>query len=648
MIDAIILRKASLSFSFAPRRDKTRPMLSATNLTVRLGGRVLLEEASLSLPSGHRAGLVGRNGSGKTTLFRVIAGELQADAGDVNLGGQPRIGRVAQEAPDGPQSLLETVLAADGERAALLVEAETATDPMRIAEIHTRLADIDAHSAPARAAVILAGLGFDETAQARPCNEFSGGWRMRVALAGALFARPDLLLLDEPTNHLDLEATIWLESYLANWPGTLIVISHERRLLNRSVDEIIHLNERKLTRYVGNYDRFERTRRERLVRETKMSERQASEQKRIQAFIDRFRVQANKARQAQSRIKMLARMEPIASVLEEHTTAFSFPSPKPLAPPIISMDRVSVGYEAGKPVLTDLNIRIDMEDRIAMIGANGNGKSTLVKILAGKLTAMEGHIHRPSRLRIGYFAQHQTDELDIAGTPYSHLAQLLPDVIPAKVRSHLGRFGFAQDKAEVRVSALSGGEKARLLLAMMCLDAPQILFLDEPTNHLDVDSREALIEALNEFEGAIILVSHDAHLIDLVCDRLWLVADGTCKPFDGDLDEYARMLQDRRRAARRGKSGKSENGRREARRARAEAREKLAPLRRAARDAEKRMNVLTKKKQQIESDLASPETYERPPENVTELRVRLAESDKAIAEAEEDWMAAQTALEKAE
>ena len=606
-----------------------------------------MENASLSLPTGHRTGLVGRNGSGKTTLFRVIAGELQADDGDINLGGRPRIGRVAQEAPDGPQSLLETVLAADKERAGLLAEAETATDPTRIADVHARLVDIEAHAAPARAARILAGLGFDEEAQARPCNEFSGGWRMRVALAGALFSRPDLLLLDEPTNHLDLEATMWLENYLASWRGTLLVISHERRLLNRVVEEIVHLNDHKLTRYSGNYDRFERTRRERLVRETKMRERQIDEQKRIQSFIDRFRVQANKARQAQSRIKMLARMEPIASVMEQHTTAFSFPSPNQLAPPIISLDRVAVGYEPEKPVLSHLNLRIDMEDRIALIGANGNGKSTLVKLFSGKLAAMEGRMRKPSRLRIGYFAQHQTDELDTAGTPYSHLARLMPDVIPAKVRSHLGRFGFSQEKAEVRVSSLSGGEKARLLLAIMCLNAPHILFLDEPTNHLDVDSREALIEALNEFEGAVILVSHDAHLIDLVCDRLWLVADGGCAPFEGDLDDYAKMLQEKRRATRRAGSPKSENGRREARRARADARAKAAPLRRAVKDAEKRLASLGKTKLRIESDLAAPETYNLPPEEVTELQLKLAQTGNAITETEETWMAAQSALEKA-
>ena len=606
-----------------------------------------MENASLSLPTGHRTGLVGRNGCGKTTLFRVIAGELQADDGDINLGGRPRIGRVAQEAPDGPQSLLETVLAADEERASLVIEAETATDPTRIADVHARLVDIEAHAAPARAARILAGLGFDEEAQARPCNEFSGGWRMRVALAGALFARPDLLLLDEPTNHLDLEATMWLENYLASWRGTLLVISHERRLLNRAVDEIVHLHEHKLTRYTGNYDRFERTRRERLVRETKMRERQISEQKRIQSFIDRFRVQANKARQAQSRIKMLARMEPIASVIEQYTTAFSFPSPDQLAPPIISLDRVAVGYEPEKPVLSQLNLRIDMEDRIALIGANGNGKSTLVKLFSGKLAAMEGRMRKPSRLRIGYFAQHQTDELDTAGTPYSHLAHLMPDVIPAKVRSHLGRFGFSQDKAEVRVSSLSGGEKARLLLAMMCLNSPHILFLDEPTNHLDVDSREALIEALNEFDGAVILVSHDAHLIDLVCDRLWLVADGTCAPFEGDLDDYANMLQEKRRAIRRAGSPKSENGRREARKARADARAMAAPLRRAVKDAEKRLASLAKTKLRIESELASPETYNLPPDDMTELQLKLAKTDQAISETEEAWLAAQSALEKA-
>lgn len=623
-------------------------MLTVKDLTVRLGGRPLLEGASLFVPAHHKVGLIGRNGSGKTTLFRVIEGDLAPDTGSVSLAGRPRVGRVAQEAPDGPQSLLETVLTADEERAALLIEADIATDPTRIAEIHTRLVDIDAHSAPARAAAILSGLGFDEAAQARPCNEFSGGWRMRVALAGALFARPDLLLLDEPTNHLDLEATLWLESYLASWPGTLIVISHERRLLNRVVDEIIHLHDLKLTRYAGNYDRFERVRRENLMHESRMRDRQIAEQQRIQAFVDRFRAKATKASQAQSRLKMLARMEPITSAIEEHTVTFNFPNPEAMPPPLIAAQNVAVGYVPGQPVLSRLNLRIDMDDRIALIGANGNGKSTLVKLLSGRLDVMEGTLRRPSKLRIGYFAQHQAEELNPAGTAFSHIAARMPEARQTAVRSHLGRFGFAQNKADVQVSSLSGGEKARLLFAMMSLSAPHILLLDEPTNHLDVDAREALVEALNGFEGAVILVSHDAHLIDLVCDRLWLVGDGSCAPFDGTLEDYARQLIEQRRASKRNGGESARNERRDGRRSRAASRAEQAPLRRAVTQAERHLAEIGERKRQLEADLASPETYALPPERLTALQIALVEADKALAEAEEAWVAAYTALEEAE
>jgi len=623
-------------------------MLSIANLTVRIAGRVLLEDASLTLPAGHKTGLVGRNGSGKTTLFRVIGGEIAPDDGTVTLAGKPRVGRVAQEAPSGPESLLDAVLAHDEERAALLTEADTATDPGRIAEIHTRLADIDAHTAPARAASILAGLGFDEAAQARPCREFSGGWRMRVALAGALFARPDLLLLDEPTNHLDLEATIWLESYLASWPGTLVVISHERRLLNRVADSIAHLEQHKLTLYGGNYDTFEKTRRERLVLQSKMRDRQVAEQKRIQSFVDRFRAKATKARQAQSRLKMLARMEPIATVIAEQTTSFNFPAPEQLPPPVFAMQNAAAGYEPGKPVLSRLDLRIDMDDRIALIGPNGNGKSTLIKVLAGRLAPLSGDLRAPSKLRVGYFAQHQTEELDADGTPLSHLARLMPDARESKVRAHLGRFGFGVEKADTPVRNLSGGEKARLLLALMCLDEPHVLLLDEPTNHLDVDSREALVEALNEFEGAVIVVSHDAHLIDMVCDRLWLVADGTCSAFDGSLEDYERYLLEMRRGQRRNGADKSEGDKRGTRRNRAEARAQIAPLRKAARDAETVMTKLGKKRDKLRAELAAPETYEGPAEQVTELQIRLAESERDLQQAEEAWLEAQTALEDAQ
>jgi len=623
-------------------------MLHVTNLTYRIAGRILFDDAGVAVPAGHKVGLVGRNGAGKTTLFRLITGEVHADAGSVTVQGRARVGTVAQEAPDGPESLVETVLAADGERAALLAEAETATDPARIAEIHTRLADIDAHGAPARAAAILAGLGFDEESQQRPCRDFSGGWRMRVALAAALFARPDLLLLDEPTNHLDLEATLWLESHLATWPGTLVVISHDRNLLNRVVDGIVHLRGGKLTRYAGTYDRFERTRREQLAVQGRMQARQEAERTRIQAFVDRFRAKATKARQAQSRLKMLARMEPIATVLEERTVTFNFPDPGPLAPPLVTLDRVAVGYEPGRPVLRNLGLRIDMDDRIALLGANGNGKSTLVKLLAGRLAPEAGTRRRSAKLRVGYFAQHQADELDLEATAFTHMARHMPAAEPAKVRAHLGRFGFAQEKADVRVGDLSGGEKARLLFALMSAEAPHLMLLDEPTNHLDVNAREALVQALNAYDGAVVLVSHDAHLIDLVCDRLWLVDDGTCAPFEGDLGDYRARLLEQRRAGRRAARGEAKPGRKELRRDRARARAETASLREAAKDAEARLERLNRRRERLESRLADPQVYAGPTAKLMELQVELGTVKQAIADTEHAWLEAMETLEAAE
>jgi ATP-binding cassette, subfamily F, member 3 len=623
-------------------------MLHIRDLGFRIAGRSLFERASAVVSEGHKVGLVGRNGTGKTTLFRLIVGEQQIDAGSIEVRRGARVGQVAQEAPGGPQSLLQTVLAADTEREALLAEAETVTDPARIAEVHTRLADIGAHAAPGRAAGILAGLGFDEEAQGRACDDFSGGWRMRVALAGALFARPDLLLLDEPTNHLDLEATLWLESYLSRWRGTLLVISHERTLLNRVVDGILHLEGGRLVRYAGGYDRFERTRRETLVVQAKMQARQLEERRRIQAFVDRFRVQANKARQAQSRVKMLARMEPIASVIEERTVTFRFPQPDPMSPPLVALENASVGYGDGPPVLRSLKLRIDMDDRIALIGANGNGKSTLVKLLADRLKPSSGTLRKSGKLRIGYFSQHQADELDLDATPYDHMARLMPLAGPSQVRAHLGTFAFAQEKADVRVSDLSGGEKARLLFALMSIDKPHIMLLDEPTNHLDVDAREALVQALNSYEGAVILVSHDAHLIDLTCDRLWLVDKGMCHPFEGDLDEYARLLLDGRRETRRAERGAAKPGRKEERQRRAAARQETKLLRKAIKDAEKSTEKLTREKEKLVARLAKPEVYEGPSEKLIALQIKLADVNQAMTDTETAWLEAQEALEAAE
>jgi ATP-binding cassette subfamily F protein 3 len=632
-------------------------MLTITDLTYRVAGRTLIEGASLTLPDGHHAGLVGRNGTGKSTLLKLIAGELHADAGSVTLPSRARIGMLAQEAPDGPESLVETVLAADRERSRLLAEAEHASDPHRIAEIHTRLADIGAHAAPARAAAILAGLGFDAAAQARPCREFSGGWRMRVALAAVLFAAPDLLLLDEPTNHLDLEATLWLESYLKSYPHTLLLVSHDRDLLNSAVDHIVHLEERRLTLYAGGYDRFERTRAERLENQAAMRAKQMAQRRHMQAFIDRFRYKASKARQAQSRLKALARMEPIAAVSEARTVAFEFPSPEPLAPPLITLDDVDVGYEPGRPVLRGLDLRLDMDDRIALLGANGNGKSTLVKLLAQRLAPMSGTLRRSSKLKVGYFAQHQADELDLDATPLLLMERMTPLSNEQKRRTHLARFGFGADQIGTRVGDLSGGEKARLLFALMSREAPHVLLLDEPTNHLDVDARQALVQAINGFTGAVVLISHDPHLIELTADRLWLVADGTCRQYDGDLGDYRRLLLEERRerAAERRQERQAATGaapgghtaaeRKAQRRAAAEARAGSAELKRAAAAAEKRLEHLNQRRAALEARLADPAVYGGPTTELMQLQLRFGEIKKAIADAEERWLEAQAALE---
>ncbi len=623
-------------------------MLHINDLTYRIGGRVLFDQASVALPAGHKAGLVGRNGTGKSTLFKMILDEVHPDTGSIKIRNRVRIGTVAQEAPSGPTSLIDAVLAADTERSALLIEAESATEPGRIADIHTRLADIEAHTAPARAAAILSGLGFNEEAQRRPCSDFSGGWRMRVALAAVLFSNPDLLLLDEPTNHLDLEATLWLESYLANWRGTMLVISHDRTLLNASVNEIIHLQATKLTRYAGGYDRFEKTRAERLVNEAKMRTKQLAAQRHIQSFVDRFRAQANKAKQAQSRIKMLARMQPIASMMEERTIAFDFPDPEPLSPPIIALEETEVGYETDKPVLKGLDLRIDMDDRIGLIGANGNGKSTLVKLLSGRLKPMGGKLRKSSKLRVGYFAQHQTDELGVTSTAYQIMATRLADQPESKVRAHLGRFGFGADKADTLVADLSGGEKARLLFAVMSLDKPHVLLLDEPTNHLDVDTRESLVHALNDYNGAVILVSHDPHLIELVCDRLWLVEGGGCRTWEGDLGEYRNKLLDERRTnSKSGNAGSGEGSknRKQARKERARARAETAGLRKSAREDEKHVVKLEKRKSELESRLSDPEIYEGPTATLMELQVKLGKIKTALGEAEDAWMEMEAKIE---
>jgi ATP-binding cassette subfamily F protein 3 len=525
-------------------------VLIVQNLTYRIAGRTLLEDANLSIPSGHRVGLVGPNGMGKTTLFKLISGELEADGGEILLQKGASVGMVRQDLPDDDTSLVDIVLASDTERSALFKEAETATDPDRIGYIYQRLDEISAYDAPARAVKILAGLGFDEEAQNSPISSFSGGWRARVALAAALFLQPNLLMLDEPTNHLDFEAMVWLENYLMRYSDTLLIISHDRDILNKTVDHIVHLESKKLVTYTGNYDQFERTRAEKMLNQKALFEKQQAQKAHMMKFVDRFRASASKARQAQSRLKAIEKMDIVDAIIAERVTAFTFPEPEDLKSTLLSLEDVEVGYNPGSPVLRNLNLRIEKDDRIALLGANGNGKSTLVKLLSGRLPQEKGDIYKPSKLRIGYFAQFQTDELDVNLTPFEVMQQAMKGVAESKVRASLGRFGFDKNKTETLVASLSGGEKARLLFCLMSVDAPHIMLLDEPTNHLDIDAREALMQALNNYSGAVILVSHDTHLVQCVADRLWIVADGTCKSFEEDLDAYRRLIVSQRRKER--------------------------------------------------------------------------------------------------
>jgi ATP-binding cassette subfamily F protein 3 len=624
-------------------------MLVIDDLTVRIAGRSLLENASARITPGARVGLIGRNGTGKSTLFNVITGEMGAETGSIDIPARWRIGRLAQEAPNGPESLLEVVLKAPSERTQLLEEAETATDPHRIADIQIRLADIGAHAAPARAASILSGLGFSTADQARPCTEFSGGWRMRVALAATLFSEPDLLMLDEPTNYLDLEGTLWLQDHLSKYPHTMIIVSHDRDLLDNAVNQILALEAKKLTLYKGGYSDYERLRSEKLVLDQKMMKKQDAQRAHLQAFVDRFRAKASKASQAQSRIKMLAKMQPISSMVTDEVRPIHIPAPdKLLSPPIIATDDVSVGYEPGRPILTDLSLRIDNDDRIALLGSNGNGKSTLVKLLAGKLEPMQGSVTRAATLRVGYFAQHQVDELDMDGTAYDHVRRLMPDQPESKVRGRAGLIGFSGPAANTKVDKLSGGEKARLLLGLATFASPQLIILDEPTNHLDIDSRGALIEAINDYPGAVILVSHDRYLLEACVDRLWLVSGGRVKPFDGDLEDYHRfVLSSDSRQNTVGSKSTTRPDPVQARRAAAEKRVDTAPLRKRISQVEGVIAQLTRQLGKLDTTLSDGELFTKDPARAADLSKTRANVVAALAKAEEEWIAVSSALETA-
>ncbi|WP_417671869.1 ABC-F family ATP-binding cassette domain-containing protein [Roseibium sp.] len=617
-------------------------MLQISDLTYRIGGRLLIDQASVTLPAKSKTGLVGRNGAGKSTLFKIITGDLSSESGSVQIPKAARIGQVAQEAPGTEQSLLEVVLAADTERSALLTEAETASDPHRIAEIHTRLADIDSHTAEARAGAILSGLGFDAEAQQRPCSAFSGGWRMRVALAAVLFSEPDFLLLDEPTNYLDLEGTLWLETYVARYPHQVLLISHDRDLLNKAVDSIVHLDRGKLTYYSGGYDSFDRQRRETMLLQQKAKEKQDAQRKHMQAFVDRFRAKATKARQAQSRLKMLERMEPIAALTEESSRPIHFPDPEGrLSPPILKLEGVSTGYD-GKAILKRLTLNIDTDDRIALLGANGNGKSTFAKLISGRLDAMDGSITRATKLKIAFFAQHQLDELKPAEGAVAHVRALMPDAAEAQVRARVARFGLPTDRMETPAKDLSGGEKARLLLGLATFHGPNLLILDEPTNHLDIDSREALVMALNDYQGAVVLISHDRHLVEACADRLWLVANGTVAPYEGDMEDYKRLILQGPEAAQKARDKQAQEDAatsgQDKRRDAAQKRAQLKPLKAKIDAAEKEMARLQDKIDKIDGMMSDPEFFTKDPDRAAKFAKERAYCEKKLVKTEEEWL----------
>jgi len=618
-------------------------MLNLAGITVRLGGRTIIDDATAKLPPRGRIGLIGRNGAGKSTLVRVIAGMIEADNGSVSMPRGARLGYIAQEAPGGDATPFETVLAADTERAALMAESEGCEDAHRLAEIHERLIAIDGHSAPSRAARILVGLGFDEAAQHRPLESFSGGWRMRVALAALLFSQPDLLLLDEPSNHLDLEAVMWLEDFLRGYPATILVVSHERDFLNNVVDHILHLSGGKLTLYPGGYDAFERQRAERQAQLASARAKQDAMRERLRDYVARNSARASTAKQAQSRAKALAKLQPIAELIDDPSLSFDFPDPDELRPPLITLDLASVGYGEA-PVLSRLNLRLDPDDRIALLGRNGNGKTTLARLLAAQLAPMDGQMTASGRMRVGYFTQYQVEELDRSETPLRHMTIAMPGATPAAVRAQLGRFGFAGPKATTEVGKLSGGERARLALALITRDAPHLLILDEPTNHLDVDAREALVQALNDYSGAVVIVSHDRHMLEMTADRLVLVDNGTAREFDGSIDDYIAFVLAKDPVP--AKAEKAAN-KKDQRKAAAEARERSQELRKRAKSAEAELERLTAQRSAVDQAMFDPKGAEPALAKLTmtDLMKRRADLESRIEAAEAAWLEASEALE---
>ena len=618
-------------------------MLNISNLTYRIGGRVILDDCSVNVVDGWRVGVVGLNGAGKSTLFKLITGELHADGGAVSFSARQRFAQVRQDIPETDMPLIDLVLSANTEMAQLWKDAETETDGSKIAEIYQQLADMDAYSAPAKAATLLTGLGFKEHQLQEPFSSFSGGWQMRVMLASVLFIEPDFLLLDEPTNHLDLEAIMWLEEYLMSYPHTLMVISHDRELLNKVVDHVIHVDKQKATMYGGNYDAFERQIALQAGLQQKMHEKQQAQREHMQAFVDRFKAKASKARQAQSRIKALEKMDIVDAVIAARSVRFNFPNPDKIPSPMMTITKADIGYSDDKPVLRQVTDTIDSDDRIALLGANGNGKSTLMKLIAGKLGVIRGELFRSGKLRIGYFSQHQTDELDVDSTPYLEMMALMRDrgaeAREPVVRAKLGAFGFSRELADNKISTLSGGEKARLLFAFMSFDAPHLLLLDEPTNHLDIEAREALVQALNAYEGAVVIVSHDPNMVERVADRLLLVKDGLCSPFDGDLEDYRKFTTQSRREERKGDAKKKP----------AETPVKAvnpAEVKKKIEKLEKEIDRLTSDKAKLEAEMAQPGFYDDALKSA-QTQKKYAQVSDQLAAQEQAWLDCQSELETA-
>ncbi len=627
----------------APFQD-CRIMLTINNLTYRIQGRGLFEDASVVLPTGSKTGFVGKNGTGKTTLFHLIQGHLAADSGSIELNKKARIGAVAQEAPAGEESVLDVVMAADEERTALMAEAETASDPDRIGEIYMRLADIDAHTAEARASSILKGLGFEQDRQMAPTRELSGGWRMRVALAGVLFSQPDLLLLDEPTNYLDLEGTLWLEKYLATYPYTVFMISHDRDLLNKAVNSIIHLEHRKLTFYKGNYDTFENTRRMQMELNNKSREKTLEQIAHMQKFVDRFKAKATKARQAQARVKAIEKLKPPAAMFDEYAAPFTFQQPKAeQATPMITLDGVSAGY-GSKTILRNINMRIDPGDRIALIGVNGNGKSTFAKLLAGDIKPMGGSFAKGKKLEIAHFAQHQMDKLKPEWTPFEHVVDLMPTESEARRRSRLSQMGLTKSRMDTKAKNLSGGERARLLMGLITFGGPGMMILDEPTNHLDIDSRDALVHALNNYEGAVLIISHDRHLIEATCDTLWIAEGGTIRELDEDLDSYQRSIT----SSKDNKSGGSKADRKASKAEAAARRAEVAPIKSSIKDAETKISRLKNEIAKIDAQLEDPKIYNGPADRLIALGKDKARYATDLEKSEEEWLVLSAQLEELE